>query len=161
MTLAFRDDQLARVPDGFGFVVPALERRTILAVTVNSLKFENRAPPGHVLLRAFLGGAMHPHVYDLPDEVLREAVLKDLRELMGVRGEPLLSELYRWPSSMPQYPVGHLDRVARIRGRLEAHQGLMIAGNALGGVGVPDCVASAEAAAERALHHGADVGPPI
>jgi oxygen-dependent protoporphyrinogen oxidase len=149
MTLAFRSEQVANVPDGFGFVVPALERRRILAVTVSSLKFENRAPAGHVLLRAFLGGAMHPHVYAMPDDDLREAVVQDLRELMGVRGEPLLCELYRWPNSMPQYPVGHLDRVGRIRQRLREHSGLLIAGNALGGVGVPDCIASAEAAAEQ------------
>jgi oxygen-dependent protoporphyrinogen oxidase len=149
MTLAFRNEQIARLPDGFGFVVPALERRTILAVTVSSLKFANRAPEGHVLLRAFLGGAMHPHVYAMSDDELRRAVLQDLRELIGTTGEPLFSELYRWPDSMPQYPVGHLDRVARIRRRVAAHPGLFVAGNAFGGVGIPDCIASAEAAADQ------------
>lgn len=151
MTLAFRRNQMRDLLDGFGFVVPALERRTLLAVTVSSTKFENRAPEGCVLLRAFLGGAMHPHVYAMPDDQLRSAVLRDIRDLMGVQGEPLMSELYRWPASMPQYPVGHLDHVARLRSHVAKHPGLFVAGNAFGGVGIPDCVASAESAAQSAL----------
>ncbi len=94
---------------------------------------------------------MHPHVYDMPDDALRTAVLKDVRDLMGAQGEPLFAELYRWPSSMPQYPVGHLDRVARIREHLAPHTGLLVAGNAFGGVGIPDCVASAESAADTLM----------
>ncbi len=104
-------------------------------------------------MRAFLGGAVQPDVYAMDDDQLRAAVLKDLRELIGVQGEPLFVELHRWPSSMPQYPVGHLDRVARIERMLESLPGLAVAGNAFGGVGIPDCVHSGEVAAERIWGH--------
>jgi oxygen-dependent protoporphyrinogen oxidase len=100
-------------------------------------------------MRAFLGGAVQPDVYAMDDERLRAAVLKDLRELIGVQGDPLFVELHRWPSSMPQYPVGHLNRVARIERMLDSLPGLAVAGNAFGGVGIPDCVHSGEVAAER------------
>lgn len=148
MSLAFRREQVPHPLDGFGFVVPAVEKRTLIAVTFSSVKFAGRAPDGWVLMRAFLGGAMHPEVYDLDDGRLREAVLRDLRGLIGVEGTPRFVELYRWPRSMPQYPVGHLDRVARIHQRLSRWPGLTIAGNAFGGVGIPDCVHSGETAAD-------------
>jgi protoporphyrinogen/coproporphyrinogen III oxidase len=151
MTLAFRRDQIDHPLHGFGFVVPAVEGRSLIAVTFNSVKFAGRAPEGWVLMRAFLGGAMHPHVYARDDEDLKEAVLLDLRELLGVRGQPRFIEIHRWPRSMPQYPVGHLDRVRRIENHLEGLPGLTVAGNAFGGVGVPDCVQSAERAAALAL----------
>lgn len=151
MTIAVRNEQLPRPLDGFGFVVPAVETRSLIAVTLSSTKFAGRAPEGYTLMRAFLGGAMHAHVYDLPDDVLRESILRDLRDLMGVTGEPLFIEMHRWPRSMPQYPVGHLDRVRRIDTQLEKLPGVALAGNAFGGVGVPDCVHSAEKAVDRLL----------
>lgn len=151
MTLAFRRDQVPHALDGFGFVVPAVESRTLIAVTFSSVKFPGRAPDGWVLMRAFLGGAMHENVYQLADSELETAVLADLRALVGIEGQPRFTELYRWPRSMPQYPVGHLDRVARIQQLLAAWPGLTVAGNAFGGVGVPDCVHSAETAVEHLL----------
>lgn len=151
MSMAFRREQVSHPLDGFGFVVPVVEKRTLIAVTFSSVKFPGRAPDGWVLMRAFLGGAMHAQVYDMDDDRLRAGVLDDLRELVGVRGEPEFCELSRWPRSMPQYPVGHLDRVKRIEGRLSALPGLAVAGNAYGGVGIPDCVHSAEMAAERVV----------
>lgn len=151
MSLAFRREQVPHAMDGFGFVVPALEGRALIAATFSSVKFPGRAPEGWVLMRAFLGGAMHAKVYEMDDRDLHAAVLRDLRELIGLQGEPAFAEMYRWPNSMPQYPVGHLDRVRRIEARLAAFPGLAVAGNAFGGVGVPDCVRSAEAAAERVV----------
>lgn len=149
MTLGFDRKQVRHELDGFGFVVPLAERRSLIAGTFGSVKFPGRAPEGRVLMRAFLGGAVQPEVYAMDDDQLRAAVLRDLRELIGVQGEPLFVELHRWPSSMPQYPVGHLDRVARIERMLESLPGLALAGNAFGGVGIPDCVHSGEVAAER------------
>jgi oxygen-dependent protoporphyrinogen oxidase len=149
MTMAFDAGQMRIVPDGFGFVVPVIEGRTMIAATISSIKFPGRAPEGTLLLRAFLGGAMQPQVYELDDEQLREAVLKDLRELTGLRGEPRFVETHRWPASMPQYPVGHLDHVRQLEAKLTRWPGLAVAGNAFGGVGVPDCVRSAEAAVDR------------
>ncbi|MBI4581785.1 MAG: protoporphyrinogen oxidase [Planctomycetes bacterium] len=151
MTLAFDAAQVPRAPDGFGFVVPVVERRTMIAATFSSIKFPGRAPEGTLLVRAFLGGAMQPQVYDLNDDELRQAVLTDLRDLVGLRGGPKLIETHRWPASMPQYPVGHLDHVRRIEAKLARWPGLAVAGNAFGGVGVPDCVRSAESAVDRLL----------
>jgi oxygen-dependent protoporphyrinogen oxidase len=149
MSLAFRADQVPHSLDGFGFVVPAVERRSLIAVTFSSVKFEGRAPDGWVLMRAFLAGAMHPEVYEWDDRRLEQAVLQDLRDILQVQGRPRFTHISRWPRSMPQYPVGHLDHVARIHERLSRHPGLDVAGNAFGGVGIPDCVQSGEAAAER------------
>ncbi len=153
MCLAFRGDQVPHGLDGAGFVVPAVEVRTLIAVTFSSVKFAHRAPEGMVLMRAFLGGAMHPHVYAMEDADLVAGVMDDLRRLIGVRGEPLFTELHRWPRSMPQYPVNHLQRVAKMRARVSDYPGLAVAGNAFGGVGIPDCVNSAEIAAEHVMHH--------
>ncbi len=149
MTMAFDAGQVPNIPEGFGFVVPVVEGRTLIAATISSIKFPGRAPQGTLLLRAFLGGAMQPQVYEMEDAELRTAVLRDLRDLMGVRGEPKLVETSRWPASMPQYPVGHLDHVREIESKLARWPGLAVAGNAFGGVGVPDCVRSAEAAVDR------------
>lgn len=151
LSLAMPRHQVPHPLDGFGFVVPTIERRTLIAVTFSSVKFAGRAPDGWVLMRAFLGGAMHPDVYELSDDALREAVLRDLRDLLGIWGEPRFTAVHRWPASMPQYPVGHLDRVRRIGNRLAVLPGLAVAGNALGGVGIPDCVRSGEQAAERVM----------
>ncbi len=148
MTMAFRREQVRHRLDGFGFVVPAVEQRTLMAATFSSIKFPGRAPQGRLLIRAFLGGATQPHVYALPDRDMQDGVRADLRDLIGLCGEPEFVELYRWPRSMPQYPVGHLRRVAVIRRMAARWPGLALAGNAFGGVGVPDCVQSGEQAAE-------------
>jgi len=102
-------------------------------------------------MRAFLGGAMAPEVYHMDDDTLHEAVIRDLRDLIGIKGEPAFTRLYRWPRSMPQYPVGHLDRVKRIHQRLTNHPSLAIAGNALGGIGIPDCIQSGQSAAKQII----------
>ncbi len=151
MSLAFRRDDVHNPLDGFGFVVPAIENKTLIAVTFNSVKFAGRAPDGWVLMRAFLGGAMQPEVYDMGDSQLEQAVLRDLRDLLGIEAPPRFVELYRWPKSMPQYPVGHLQGVADIHRRLTSWPGLAIAGSAFGGVGIPDCVHSGETAAESVV----------
>ncbi len=151
MTLAYRRDQIRHALDGFGFVVPAAECRSLIAVTFSSVKFPKRSPEGWVLMRAFLGGAMHGQVYDLPDDALIAAVQRDLRDLIGVQESPAFIELHRWSRSMPQYPVGHLDHVRRIMARLTRWPGLRLAGNAFGGVGIPDCVHSGEVAIESLL----------
>lgn len=134
--------------DSFGLVVPHRERRRILATSFSSRKFPDRAPPDSVLMRTFVGGAMQPELYDLDDDSLRRIVIEELADIFGVRGDPELTLVVRYPRAMPQYHVGHLDRAARIESRVADHAGLALAGNALHGVGVPDAIASGEAAAE-------------
>ena len=144
--------QLADIADplhAFGFVVPHIERRRILAVSFSSRKFPNRAPEGRVLLRTFVGGAMQPEYYELDDAALRRVVLEELRDTLGVTGTPDFVEVYRYPRAMPQYHVGHLERVAEIERLAASHRGLALAGNAYRGVGIPDAIHSGERAAER------------
>ncbi len=148
INVAYRQGDLSRPLDGFGFVVPAIEDRSIIACSFSSVKYAGRAPEGYALLRCFAGGAIQPHIYEWDDARLTEAVRRELRDLLGIEAAPLFTLIHRHPRSMPQYPVGHLGRVAHIQELLARHQGLALAGNAYGGVGIPDCVHSGETAAE-------------
>jgi oxygen-dependent protoporphyrinogen oxidase len=155
VSAGFRRDQIAHPLDGFGFVVPRIEDRRIVAASFASNKFPGRAPQQGVLIRTFVGGSLQPELAELPDQELRRLVLDELAELLSITGLPQWIDIARWPQSMPQYQVGHLARVARIE-RLSARwPGLALAGNAYDGVGIPQCIASGERAAERlaaALH---------
>ena len=137
--------------DAFGLVIPAIEHRRILAVSFTSRKFPNRAPEGHVQLRTFVGGAMQPEYFGLSDADTKQLVREELRDLLGVTGTPDLEVIARYPRSMPQYHVGHLERVARIRLLGTRFPGLGLAGSAYDGVGLPDSIHSGEVAAEEAL----------
>jgi oxygen-dependent protoporphyrinogen oxidase len=148
VSLAYRTDQVPRRLDSFGFVVPLVEARSIVACTYSSVKYPGRAPDGHVLLRAFVGGAMQQELFDQDDAAMAASVRRELRDLLGILTEPLLTRIHRHPQAMPQYRVGHLQRMARIDAALAQHPGLALAGNAYRGVGIPDCIHSGEQAAE-------------
>ena len=135
--------------DGFGFVVPRVEGRSTLACTFSSVKYPGRAPPGFALLRVFVGGALQGSLLAQEDGALRRLAHDEAAALLGITGEPVLSRVWRHRGTMPQYDVGHLDRIAAIEARLEALPGLALAGGAYRGVGIADCVRSGEAAAER------------
>ncbi|HXC53336.1 MAG TPA: protoporphyrinogen oxidase [Candidatus Limnocylindrales bacterium] len=149
VNLVYRRDAITHPLNGFGFVVPASEKRTLLACTFSSVKYPGRAPAGSVLLRAFVGGALFPEVYDMPDDRILAGVDRDLADLVGIHARPTETLVTRWPRSMPQYNVGHLERVARIEEEAGRFATLALAGAAYRGVGIPDCVRSGEAAAER------------
>jgi oxygen-dependent protoporphyrinogen oxidase len=134
-----------------GLVIPAAERRQILSVSFASRKFAGRAPSGEVVLRTFVGGALQPELLHRTDHEITQIVRSELADILGVRGEPTFVRVSRYEGAMPQYHVGHLDRVARIKTLLAAHPRLALAGNAYDGVGVPDCVKSGEDVAARAL----------
>ncbi len=160
VNIAFRRDQVAHPLDGFGAVVPALENRSILAVSFLSVKFPRRAPAGTVLMRVFVGGATQPELFERSDDALVELVRGELATLLGARGEPLFAEVARHARAMPQYTLGHLDRVAEIRSRQARHAGLVLAGNAFDGVGIPDCVKAAREAADQVFAAANDSAAP-
>lgn len=135
--------------DAAGLVVPQVEQRKVLAVSFLSRKFPTRAPDGHVILRTFVGGALQPQLLDRSDDDLIVLVRTELAEILGVRGEPEFALVARYPRGMPQYHVGHLERVAQIERLAAQVPGLALAGNAFRGVGLPDCIHSGEQAAER------------
>jgi oxygen-dependent protoporphyrinogen oxidase len=149
--LGYRRDQIAHPLDGFGAVVPLIEGRSILALSFTSVKFPGRAPAGSVLMRVFVGGATQPELFDQDDAWLIETAAREAAELLGIQGPPRLSDVARHPRGMPQYTLGHLDRVAQIGARAGRHAGLVLTGNYLGGVGVPDCVRAGRIAAEAAV----------
>lgn len=151
VNLAYRREEIPHPLDGFGFVVPHAEGRMILACSFSSLKYPGRAPAEFVLLRAFAGGALQPEILALDDEAIGARVCSELRALLGIVAEPLLKRIARYPDSMPQYRVGHLDRLARIDQHLKGLPGLLLAGSAYQGVGISDCIHSGERAAEAAL----------
>jgi oxygen-dependent protoporphyrinogen oxidase len=151
INLAYRRADVPHPLDGFGFVVPFIEKRTLLACTFSSVKFGGRAPQDHVLLRAFVGGALQPEMFALDDGEMIRRVSDDLRALLGIAKAPLFAGVARWPDSMPQYHVGHLDLVASIQERAGRLSGLQLAGNSYTGTGIPDCVRSGEAAAKKIL----------
>ncbi|HSH83004.1 MAG TPA: protoporphyrinogen oxidase, partial [Herpetosiphonaceae bacterium] len=151
VSLAFRRDEVRHPLNGFGFVVPRGERRRIFGCTWNSSKLAGRAPEGHVLLRAFVGGAGRENIVDLPDDELVALVRAELEQIMGLDAEPLLTRVYRWHHANPQYQVGHLERVRGIHAQAESIGALYLTGSAFEGVGLPDCVRQAQATATRVL----------
>ncbi len=149
VNLVFRRDQLPSLPHAAGFVVPAIEGRSLIACSFSSRKYRGRAPEHYVVLRAFVGGALHAHHLERDDGQLVTELLKDLRELLNITAAPEQTLLTRWPRAMAQYHLGHLPRIALIR-RCEARlPGLALVGNGYEGVGIPDVIAQAAAAAER------------
>ncbi len=157
VNLAYRRSDIAHPLDGYGFVVPHVEDRKIMACTFSSVKYAGRAPEDVALLRCFVGGALQPHLLDQPDESMEAQVHDDLRALLGIAGEPILHRTTRYPDSMPQYNVGHLERVQRIQSSLKRFPTLALAGKSYRGVSIADCVAGGETAAETVvemLAHG-------
>jgi oxygen-dependent protoporphyrinogen oxidase len=151
INLAYRRDAIRHPLDGFGFVVPFVEKRSLIACTFSSVKFPGRAPENQVLLRAFVGGALQPDMFALDESQMLERVESDLRELLGISRKPLFAKVSKWERSMPQYEVGHLERVAAIENELAQLPNLQLAGNAYRGAGIPDCIRSGETAAERLI----------
>jgi oxygen-dependent protoporphyrinogen oxidase len=151
VSLGFAREDVAHPLDAAGIVIPRREGRRILAVSFSSQKFPGRAPEGSVLLRTFAGGALDPETATLDDARLLPLVLTELRDVLGVGGTPQLVQIDRWQRAMPQYTVGHAERVANIQRRVATHRGLAIAGAAYEGVGIPQVIASGQAAAAQVL----------
>ena len=152
VNLAFRRDQIPHPLNGFGFVVPHVENRKIIACSFSSVKYADRAPEGYVLLRAFVGGSLQAELFNLDDAEMEQVVRHELATFLGIHTAPLFVHIARYPQSMPQYRVGHLRLVETIDKLVVQHPGLALAGNAYRGVGIADCVRSGEAAAESVLN---------
>jgi oxygen-dependent protoporphyrinogen oxidase len=149
ITLAYRRSAVGHLLDGYGLIIPRSEQRRINACTISSQKFANRAPDDHVLVRVFVGGSRTPEALQLNDNALLTMVREELQALLGIVAEPVFSRVYRWMLSNPQYDVGHLDRIARMR--LLTPNNIILAGSAYDGVGLPDCIRQGQAAAQQVL----------
>ena len=141
------------LPEGFGFLVPRAEGKRLLACTFVHNKFPHRAPETRCLLRCFLGGSRDEAVLNLSTNEIVAIVRRELNEILGLTAEPLAARVYKWPQSMAQYSVGHLDRLERIHQLLQETPRLTLAGNGYRGIGVPDCVRTGREAATQMLRY--------
>jgi oxygen-dependent protoporphyrinogen oxidase len=144
--LAYND---LKLPAGFGFLVPASERRKMMACTFVHNKFSHRAPQGKVLLRCFFSNSRMPELFQRREEDLIDISRRELKEILGLEAEPLFACSYRWRHGLPQYATGHLERAAAIESQLKELPGLHLIGNSLYGLGVPDCIRSAKQAVQK------------
>jgi oxygen-dependent protoporphyrinogen oxidase len=151
INLLYDEVSLGRLPDGFGFLVPSLEGRAMLACTFVHRKFLGRTPPGKAVLRAFLGGMKNEALLTEPDEVLVAIVRRELQEILGIKAEPEHTQVSRWRRAMAQYAVGHQKRAKRVAEHVASLPGLKLAGNAYDGIGIPDCIRLGRKAAKELL----------
>jgi oxygen-dependent protoporphyrinogen oxidase len=150
VAFGYRTEHVRDPLRGTGFVVPRIERCPLLAATWVTSKWPARAPTGHVLLRAFLGGARDPHRLDRSDEELIQTARTELTEILGIDGSPIFERLFRWTRQSPQYEVGHAQRLAQIDQRAVSLPGLFLGGSGFRSIGIPDCIADARDIAARA-----------
>jgi oxygen-dependent protoporphyrinogen oxidase len=139
----------AALPPGHGFLVPRTENRKMMACTFVHKKFDHRAPPGGALLRCFFSSSRMPDLLERSDEDFEDVAQKELQDILGLEAPPRFLRTFRWDVAMPQYEVGHLERVAQMETLLAGLPGLQIIGNSFHGIGVPDCVKSGRLAAEK------------
>lgn len=152
VNLAFKRSDVQGSVEAFGFIVPISEKRKIKAATYSSTKWNHRTPnDDYVLIRAFVGGATNQELVFQEDDRLLEMVLGELREIIGLTARPVMHKIYRWVNGMPQYTVGHLDRVANIEARTASNKGFYVVGASYKAVGVGDCINVGSQAAEHAL----------
>jgi oxygen-dependent protoporphyrinogen oxidase len=146
---AFKKSALGKSIDGAGVLIPASERKSFTACTFAHQKFAGRAPEGHVLLRAFVGGKKADALWGLSDGDIERKIFNDLKAMFQIKASPLFIETYRYRKGLPHYTLGHLDRIEDIRKRLSALTGLAVTGNWRQGIGIPDCIDAGERAAEQ------------
>ncbi len=137
--------------EGFGFIVPRGEQRHLIAATWTSLKWPHRAPADQLLVRCYVGGVGREDLLQLEDEVLSATVKAELVALCNINVEPRYTEVNRWWKAMPQYTIGHLDRLTQLDAAVSRYPGLVLTGAAYRGVGIPDCIRDGAVAAERVV----------
>ncbi len=140
INLAFKKEDIPPNTKGFGFVIPTVEKRKIMAGTFCSHKFAGRSPEDGFLIRTFVGGAQNQELVQLSDDELVKIALDELEVLIGLKAKPLFSLVNRWPKGMPQYIIGHQENVNNIMNELNNWPGLSLAGGSYDGVGISDCI---------------------
>jgi len=151
VSLAYPQDQLPVSLDGRGYVIPRREDREALACTWTSSKFPHRAPEGYALLRVFIGRAGQEQDWEGREDRLLEIAREELAATLNIQHKPTLSRVFIWEKAMPQYNLGHPERLEQIERGREDLPGLGLAGNGYQGIGIPDCIHSGQLAAEQVI----------
>lgn len=151
VSLAFDTDEVGFSLDAFGVLCPMAEGRSLMAATYSSTKWPGRAPAGKTLMRGFVGGPHNQAVMANDDDALIELVTSEMRDILGLTADPMWGRVYRWRNGMPQYTLGHLERVASIERRCAETPGLGVGGGSYTGVGIPNCIESGERAVAKIL----------
>ncbi len=153
VAMAFDAEEVEDVLDGTGFVVSRNSDYTITACTWTHKKWPHTTPEGKVLLRCYVGRAGEETVVDLPDAEIEKIVLDDLKRTMNILATPEFTIVSRWQKAMPQYTVGHQERLTELKAKLqESMPGIFIAGSSFEGVGLPDCIDQGKTAVEEVLN---------
>ncbi|MCX8026807.1 MAG: protoporphyrinogen oxidase [Thermodesulfovibrionales bacterium] len=143
VALGYKNSDIKNVDlNGFGFLVPAMQKRRILGTLFDTSIFSKRAPEGYSLLRTMIGGARYPHLAMLDDDKIVNMTIEELSDILGIEADPHLVRIYRWEQAIPQYNVGHYKILEDIEMALSRHKGLYLSGNAFKGVAVNDCIAN-------------------
>ena len=153
IAMAYPAAAVAKSVEGFGFIVPRAEGRDLIAATWTSLKWPHRAPGDQVLIRCYLGGVGRERILEMDDADLVKIVRAELSALCGLTAEPIYVEVNRWWKAMPQYTIGHLDRLTQLDAALSRYGGLVLTGAGYRGVGIPDCIRDGAVAAEKVVRH--------
>jgi oxygen-dependent protoporphyrinogen oxidase len=149
VSLGLRGQDAGDKLNGSGYLTPVIEGRLASAMTWSSSKWPHRAPAGQALVRVYFGRGRGEETIDYDDAALVQAAREELHDITGIDGDPVVQSVTRWRSSMPQYTIGHLNRVAAIDSAVAQYRGLAIAGNMLRGVGIGRCMITAENAASK------------
>ncbi|MDQ0217596.1 protoporphyrinogen oxidase [Peribacillus cavernae] len=154
VAMAFEESAIKQDIDGTGFVVSRNSDYTITACTWTHRKWAHSTPDGKVLIRCYVGRAGDEAVVDLPDEEIIKIVLEDLNKTMSISDKPDFSIVTRWKDAMPQYTVGHKQRIEKVRNEVrEELPGVFLAGSSFEGLGLPDCIDQAEKAVEDVVQY--------
>ncbi len=147
-----KSDIQDRLPRAFGFLVPSVEKRNIMAATFTSLKWPNRCPDEYIMLRCFVGGKHRQEFVEKDDETLIKIARDELQSIIGIEAEPVKYRIFRWINNMPQYNMGHQELVETIDKGMRDNRGLYVTGSAYKGIGIPDCINNAEITAKSIVH---------
>ena len=153
ISLAYKKDSISHPMNGFGFLVPRVENRRIMGASWVSRKFSDRSPDDSVLIRCFIGGSRNEELVSLDDKDMLKMIKEELKDIMGISAEPILTRIYRWEKAMPQYTIGHDERVSRIEESILKYPDIFVTGSAYRGGGISECIKNAQLTAESVLNH--------
>ena len=153
VSLAFKKESISNPMNGFGFLVPRVENRRIMGASWVSRKFSYRTPDDSILIRCFIGGSRNEELVFLDDKDMLKMIREELRDVMGISAEPILTRIYRWEKAMPQYIIGHDERVSRIEQSISKYPDMFVTGSAYRGGGISECIKNAQLTAESVLKY--------